>query len=150
MKIKTTLFQADEALAILNGYADTRFPGTGSSISMKIFDMSDAMSRKVEFLSKETRKIAEAYGVVPMGSEPNSPLAALDADGNVDEKKTGQFVDEVVALRSTEIELDIPALFTMAEVRDHLPLSAVEYGKIRFLIAKEEEKDSAEPEIIIS
>ena len=147
MKVKTTLFQANEALPILDSYAETRFPGTGSSISMKIFDMSDILSKKAEFLSRETKKIVDEYEARPMDANPNSPLAVLDADGNIDEEKTNKFIDEVVNLRAMEIELDVPELFTKTEVREHLPLSAVEYGKIRFLIATDEEKLVEEPEI---
>lgn len=149
MNTKATLFETSEALRVLNGYADMRFPGTGSSISMKIFDISDLLAKKAEFLTKETRKIIEEYNAVAEEEgNPQSNLVVYGQDNEIDPVKTRQFLDEVIALRNTEIELDIPNPFTPSEIRDHIPLTAIEYGLMRFLIGKEEEQPEPKIEVI--
>lgn len=140
MKVTTTLYAAGEALTVLNNYAETRLPG---GIGIKIFDNSDLLMKKVEFMTRETQKITHAYGTKPEDpANPASRLVVFKEDGTIDDEQTQKFTDEVITLRLTEIELDIEP-FTMDEIKQHLPISAVEYSKIKFMVTKD-----PEPEII--
>lgn len=143
MKTKTTLYGASEALKILSGYADVRFPKeTGSTISKKIFDNSDPLTKNTEFLGKETQKIIDEYHAVSSDPEnPDSQLVVKDEEGEIDLEKTSKFLEEVISLRNSEVDIEIPSPFTESEVRDYIPLTAREYGFFRFMIDPDDEPE---------
>jgi hypothetical protein len=131
--MKTTLFEASESIGVLDKLGEQIFNGR---LSLKICDMLDAISKKSNFLDKEIRKIVEHYGATAMDPQNNdSRMVVKNADGSVDEEKTKEFIDKVIEIRKTEVDIDVEP-FTMDDM-DAIKLSTVEVFKIRWLIDRD-------------
>ena len=132
--MKTTLYEATESIRLLNELGGRKFPGHGR-LSLKIYDNAEAIQKKCDFLMQETQKIVESYGAGAADPEhDDNRMVVKGPDGEIDEIATKKFIDEIVELRKTEVEMDL-ALFTVEDV-DVMDLSPAEIGQIRFMIEK--------------
>ena len=128
----TTLFEAAESAKILNPFLEQILPG---SISLKICDNMDILVRKGQFLEQEIRKLVTAYGAVAFDPDNNdSRLVVKTEDGDVDEEKTKEFVNKVVELRKTEVDLDVRP-FTEDDI-ERLEIAPVSVAQIRWMIER--------------
>ena len=128
----TTLFEAAESAKILNQFSEQILPG---SLALKIYDNIDILVKKGQFLDQEIRKLVATYGAVAFDPGNNdSRLVVKTEDGDVDEEKTKEFVNKVVELRKTEVDLDV-APFTEEDI-DRLEISPVGLAQIRWMIER--------------
>ena len=128
--MKTTLYSSMEALNCLTRFAEQRLPGL---LSLKIFDNSEVLLKKSQFLDQETRKIIEQYQAVPeKENDPSCRLVVFDDDGKVDEVITQTFSNEIIDLRNMEVDVEVEP-FTRQDV-EKLELSPLESSKIRFMV----------------
>ena len=145
--MKTDLFSATEALKIFRQLKDQKLED--GMLALKIFDMVDALTRKAIFLEEEVNKIISAYKAQPLDTDhQDMRLVVKREDKTVDEEATKKFIDEVVAIRQTDVEFDIP-LFTMDEINSIMKvykMTPAELGQIRFAI---DEKPKADPEPVV-
>lgn len=131
--MKTTLFEAAESASVLDKLSGQMFNGR---LSLKICDNLDLITKKGSFLDKEIRKIVEHYGAEAFDPDNNDlRLIVKNDDGTVNEEKTQEFVDKVVELRKTEIDLDIVP-FTMEDMEE-VSLQPSEMFKIRWMIDRD-------------
>ena len=146
--MKIDLYSAAEAAKVLVLLRDMKL-GSGKT-ALKVFDNSDILGKKAMFLEEEIQKIFQSSGAVPRDLENNDlRMVVKNEDGTVDEEATVAFVNEIVEIRKTEIELDIEP-FTTDEI-EKFDLSPSEIGKIRFMItAKEDPKKEEDDEPIIT
>lgn len=128
----TTLFEAAESAKILNQFSEQILPG---SLALKIYDNIDILVKKGQFLDQEIRKLVTTYGAVAFDPGNNdSRLVVKTEDGDVDEEKTKEFVNKVVELRKTEVDLDVTP-FTEEDI-DRLEISPVGLAQIRWMIER--------------
>lgn len=138
--MKTTLYNAAEATGIMYALGDQLLDGL---LGLKIFDNGEILAKKAEFLAKETQKIGEAFHAVPkIAGDPSSVMVVLDADGNIDAEKTSEFTERVMALRNTEIDVNVQP-FTKDELQT-MKLKPRFYASIRFMV---QEKPANVPEL---
>lgn len=131
--MKTTLFEAAESASVLDKLSGQMFDGR---LSLKICDNLDLITKKGSFLDKEIRKIVEHYGAEAFDPGNNDfRLIVKNDDGTVNEEKTQEFVDKVVELRKTEIDLDIVP-FTMEDM-EKVSLQPSEMFRIRWMIDRD-------------
>lgn len=131
--MKVTLFEAAESVAVLNNLSEKIFNGR---LSLKICDNLDVISKKATFLNKEIQKIVEHFGATAMDPDNNdSRMVVKNDDGTVDEVRTKEFIDKVVEIRMTEIDLDIE-LFTLEDM-ESIALPPADVFKIRWMIDRE-------------
>ena len=132
--MKTTLYKASEAAGVMYKLSDQLLDGL---LSLKIYDNGEVFAKKAEFLAKETQKIAEAYHAVPsVPDDPNSGLVVRNDNGEINELKTKEFVDKVMAIRNMEIDLDLDP-FTKDEIKQ-MKLTPRNCAAIRFMIQEPE------------
>lgn len=144
--MKTDLYTAAEAAKVLNQMKDRKL-GSGI-LALKVFDTVDALGRKAMFLEEEMNKIFRTNQAVPMDAENGDlRMVVKNEDGTVDEEKTTAFIQEIVDIRKTEVDLDIEP-FTMDEL-DKFDLSPADIGKIRFLIQTKPEPKEEGPVITL-
>lgn len=128
----TTLFEAAESAKILNQFSEQILPG---SLALKIYDNIDILVKKGQFLDQEIRKLVTTYGAVAFDPNNNdSRLVVKTEDGDVDEEKTKEFVNKVVELRKTEVDLDVTA-FTEDDI-ERLEISPFGLAQIRWMIER--------------
>ena len=128
--MKTTIFEAVESLRALNNLREQRLPG---KLALKIYDATDVLMKKAEFLDQETHKLSEQYKAFPADPENNdNRLVVKNDDGTINDAATKSFTDEVIELRKTEVELDIKPI--TEEDLDLLDLSPVDVGLLRYMI----------------
>lgn len=131
--MKTTLYSSMEALNCLTRFAEQELPGL---LALKIFDNSDVLLKKSQFLDQETRKIIEQYQAVPeKENDPSCRLVVLGDDGVVDEDKTQLFSNKIFELRNMEIDVNVEP-FTEDDIA-RMKMKPIDAGKIRFMIDKD-------------
>lgn len=131
--MKTTLFGATESVTVLNKLSEQMFNGR---LSLKICDNYEAASKKATFLDKEIRKIVEHFGAVALDPDNiDSRMVVKNEDGTVNDEKTKEFVDKVIEIRMTEVDLDINP-FTMQDM-ETISLPPSEMFKIRWMIDRD-------------
>ena len=131
--MKTTLYEASESVKVLNQFSEQILPGR---ISLKIYDDINLLLSKGSFLEQEIRKIFDSYGAVPFDPDNNdSRMVIKDEAGDVDEEKTQEFVEKVIELRKTEVDLDIDP-FTEDDL-DIMKIKPVDLARIRWMIDRE-------------
>ena len=131
--MKTTLFEAVESASVLDKLSGQMFNGR---LSLQICDNLELITKKGSFLDKEIRKIVEHYGAVAFDPGNNdSRLVVKNDDGSVNEEKTQEFVEKVVEVRKTEVDLDVTP-FTMEDM-DVIKRPPAEMFKIRWMIDRD-------------
>ena len=125
--MKTTLWNAaHNTPQVLYSILDQKIPFL---TARHVFKIASQLDNESTFLNTETDKIIDDMGAE---SDADGRFIVKNDDGTVNENKTKEFIDKVLELRNTEIEIDLEP-FDESEL-ESMEISPREYGMIQWMI----------------